>query len=286
MDVHPLRFGSIRVKEAHYRGRGQSRAVRTLRWALDPNFHDPLPILGWVIDHPEGPIVVDTGERAAASLSSYYPPLARWFYRWQFQVDVAPEDELDPQLRRLGFDPDDVATVVLTHAHFDHVDGLCDVPDAEVVCSRREYEDAMAGGARYGTLREHLPANFAPTCITFDGPEIGPFSASHHLAHGVFLVPTPGHTHGHLSVVVDTGDGELFLAGDAAFDQQSLLARQVDGVAMDADTHRETQRRILRFVAERPTVVLPSHDPDAPRRLREHEFCRVPPDAVPATKST
>jgi glyoxylase-like metal-dependent hydrolase (beta-lactamase superfamily II) len=286
MQVHPLRFGTLRVKEAHYRGRGRSRATRRLRWALDRHFHEPLPILGWVVEHPEGVIVVDTGERAAAAHPAYYPPLARWFYRWQFQVDVAPEDELGPQLRRLDIDPDDVRWVVLTHAHFDHVDGLCDVPEAEVVCSKREYEDAMNGGVRYGTLVDHLPAGFDPTLVPFDGPPVGPFEDSHHLAEGVFLVPTPGHTRGHLSVVVDDGADALFFAGDAVFDQDCLFEDHVDGVAMDADAHRETRARIRQFATERPTVVLPSHDPDAPRRLYERVVCRVPTSTPAATKNS
>src|SRR4051794_29046267 len=65
----------------------------------------PAPIHAWVIEHPDGPILVDTGSTHRARDA----PFATFH--------VTRADELDHQLAGAGFDPADVATVVLTHIH-------------------------------------------------------------------------------------------------------------------------------------------------------------------------
>jgi len=88
----------------------------------------------------------------------------------------------------------------------------------------------------------------------------------------VRLVPTPGHTPGHLSVVAETDDHLVVFAGDASYSEEILLEQVVDGVAPDERVAQETLARLLDLARRRPTVYLPSHDPEAVRRLTE----RVP----------
>jgi N-acyl homoserine lactone hydrolase len=85
-------------------------------------------------------------------------------------------------------------------------------------------------------------------------------------------VPTPGHTHGHLSVlVIRPGLPDLLLAGDASFTEQLMLDGIVDGVAIDARAARETLGRLQRHTRSRPTVYLPAHDPRSAHRFEHAE---------------
>src|SRR5215204_3423638 len=108
--IHLLQTGSVRIKSAQSRRRpgGLARVI------LDRTWTEWLPIYAWMIKHPEGAIVVDTGETARTYEPGYFP---RWhpYYRFAVRMDVTPEQEIGPQLRRMGIEPEEVRTVVLTH---------------------------------------------------------------------------------------------------------------------------------------------------------------------------
>ena len=82
------------------------------------------------------------------------------------------------------------------------------------------------------------------------------------------LLPTPGHTAGHASVLVDDGEGpRVLLAGDAVYGHEQLQAGWIDGVAAHAGQARASIARLRELCARAPTVVLPTHDPASARRL-------------------
>jgi N-acyl homoserine lactone hydrolase len=272
MNVHAIQTGTVAVKQGQpdgggHRRRSFARLLANRRWT------DPLPILAWLIEHPEGLIVVDTGETARVAEPGYFTP---WhpYYRLGLREWVAPDQEIGPQLRRLGFDPVDVRWVVLTHFHTDHAGGLAHFAHSEIVTSRRAFEEArgLAGKVR-GFLPHRWPAGFAPTLVDFASGPFGPFPASTRLteAGDVHLLPTPGHTGGHLSVALEEDETVVFLAGDASYTQSLMLEGRSDGVAPKPSQAVETLVRIQRLVAERPTVYLPSHDPQSAARLAARE---------------
>jgi N-acyl homoserine lactone hydrolase len=266
--VHAIQTGTVSIKELQRDGGGRAR--RNLpRVLIDNRWTEPLPILAWLVEHPEGLIVVDTGETARVAEPGYLTPWQPYF-RFGVREQVAPEDEIGPQLRALGFDPGDVRWVVLTHFHTDHAGGLAHFPSSEIVSSRvdHRYSRGLLGKVR-GFLPQHWPQGFSPTLTDFtDGP-FGPFEASATLtaAGDVHLVPTPGHTPGHLSVAIDGGEKLLFLAGDASYTEELMLAGRADGVSPDPARARDSLARIRQLAAQRPTVYLPTHDPEAPARL-------------------
>jgi glyoxylase-like metal-dependent hydrolase (beta-lactamase superfamily II) len=266
--VHAIQTGTVSIKELQRDGGGRNR--RSLpRVFMDRRWTEPLPILAWLIEHPEGLIVVDTGETARVAESGYFP---RWhpYFRLGLREWVAPEQEIGPQLRALGFSPGDVRWVVLTHFHTDHAGGLAHFAANEVVSSRIDYRFSrgLLGKAR-GFLPQHWPQGFAPTLTDFPDAPFGPFPASTTLtaAGDVHLVATPGHTPGHLSVAVDDGETVLFLAGDTSYTEQLMLAGTPDGASPDPGRARQTLARIRQLTAQRPTVYLPTHDPEATTRL-------------------
>ena len=201
MKVHALQTGTVAVKSRQQRGVGHGirRQVNTL---LDRAWTEPLPIFAWVIEHPEGLIMVDTGETARTAQPGYFP-------RW--------------------------------HPYF---------------------------------LPQHWPSWFAPRPITFNAGPVGPFSRSYPLtqAGDVVLIPTPGHTPGHLSVIVREGDTALFLAGDTSYTEGLILEGAIDGVAPDEAAYRLTSRRIVQYLRSVPTVYLPSHDPASAARLAARQI--------------
>lgn len=112
-------------------------------------------------------------------------------------------------------------------------------------------------------------ADAAGACV------VGPFPASYPLtdAGDVLLVPTRGHTFGHLSVLVEQPGGpRLVLAGDASYRQDLMLDGVVDGVAADEKAAKATLGRLQRYVREQPTVYLPAHDPGSDKRFSAQEI--------------
>ncbi len=150
--VHAIRTGSVRVRANQVRGKGRG-ALRQLSTFAGRAWSEWMPIHAWVIEHPEGLIVVDTGETARVMAPGYFP---RWhpYYRRGVEFRVRPAEEIGPQLRDRWLDPRDVRTVVLTHLHTDHAGGLHHFPDSEVLVHR----DALAAASgMMGRLRGYLP---------------------------------------------------------------------------------------------------------------------------------
>ncbi len=141
MRVHAIQTGLVQIKASQLNGRGHGLG-RRLAPLVDDTWAPWLPTFAWVIEHPEGIILVDTG--ASARLKS----LPRWhpYFRNAVRFDIEPEQEVGPQLRALGMGPKDVKQVVLTHLHIDHDAGLSAFPDSEVLVSRREIERASGPG--------------------------------------------------------------------------------------------------------------------------------------------
>ena len=268
MNIHAIQTGTVAIKTRQREGLGRG-IVRQVNTLLDPNWTPFLPIYAWVIEHPEGLIVIDTGETARATQPGYFPG---WnpYYRLAVREQVTPEQEIGPQLRAHGFSPDDVRWLVLTHLHTDHAGGLAHFPHAEILLSRGEYDAARGLGSQLrGALPQHWPNWFAPKLVQFAPEPYGSFTSSYRLTQmgDIILVPTPGHTPGHLSVIVQEEQQALFLAGDVSYTEDLMLAGAVDGVSMDVAGASQSLHAVQQFVRSTPTVYLPSHDPAAAERL-------------------
>jgi N-acyl homoserine lactone hydrolase len=268
MKIHAIQTGTVAVKESQRNG-GQRSRRSLLRVLTDSHWTEPLPIYVWLIEHPEGLIVVDTGETARVAEPGYFP---RWqpYFRFGVREWVSPEQEIGPQLQALGFSPDDVRWVVLTHFHTDHAGGLAHFPTSEILATGTDYANArgLAGSVR-GFLPQRWPTWFAPTLIEHgDGPfESFVQSTTLTQAGDVHLLPTPGHTPGHMSVAVEDRDQVIVLAGDASYTEQNMLDGVNDGVSPSMKAARDSLARLRRLASTRPTVYLPSHDPGSAARL-------------------
>ena len=206
MHVVAVSTGRVRAK----------RAVRGVRRYLPGGWSDAtLPVNVFAVTHPEGVLLFDTGQSAAAARPGFLP---QWHpYLRLARFELTDEEEAAPQLRGLGLDPMSVRWVVLSHLHTDHVGGLGGFPRAEVVVSSVEWDVARGlGGRLRGYVPHQWPTGIVPRLVDLDGPAIGPFPRSLDLAGDgrLLLVPTPGHTAGHLSLLARADDRGYLLAGD------------------------------------------------------------------------
>ncbi|MGW0119234.1 N-acyl homoserine lactonase family protein [Streptomyces sp. NPDC003327] len=172
------------------------------------------PVLAYLVRHAGGSLLFDTGMGTGS-------PEADAHYR--------------PVRRPLTVGPADVDLVVNCHLHFDHIGGNQLFPDTPVLVQRTELATARAGGHTIDSL---LP-----------GVRYEELDGEHEIAPGVLIVPTPGHTEGHQSLVVDHGERITVLAGQA-YD-----------VADEFGTpYRPWLDRLGELAAGRPARVLFAHD--------------------------
>jgi N-acyl homoserine lactone hydrolase len=272
MKIHAIQTGTVALTSSWRAGVGHGRR-RLLNTLLDREWTEPLPIFAFAIEHPEGVIVVDTGETARVAEPGYFP---RWspFFRFAVREHVERDEEIGPQLERLRIEPGDVRWVVMTHLHTDHAGGLPHFANSEILVSRTEmqYATGLRGRLR-GYVNKPWPAWFDPTLVDLPSNELGPFPASLPLtqAGDVTLVPVPGHTPGQVAVIVEDDDHSVLLAGDSSYTQAAMLRGAADGVGADEVAERLTHERIRAYAAATPTVYLPSHDPETGVRLAQRQ---------------
>ena len=260
--VHNIQTGYVAVKQAHRQYEGPDGSG-LLAIAADSSWTGWMPVNTWMIEHPEGVIVVDTGETARATQPGYYLRGDQFFYGSFLRFALAEEDEIGPQLTSLGIPPQEVRWVVQTHLHGDHMGGMGYFNNADFLISPADYPSSI------GAIPYRYPEWLEPTLVGFDGEPVGAFSGSYPISRAgdVFIVPTPGHSLGHQSVILRDGDLHYFFAGDTSFDDVQLLNVDTAGIAADPSRSRDTLRQIQDYCRAFDTVYLPSHDPASRARL-------------------
>ncbi|MBV1706558.1 MAG: N-acyl homoserine lactonase family protein [Hyphomicrobiales bacterium] len=275
--IQILQTGTVWIKAAQVRARGAG-LMRIYNGLFDADWSPELPIYAYLIEHPEGLILVDTGETARAMRRGYFP-LWHPYYHVGIRLNVQPDDEIGPQLRLAGFDPRDVKTIVLTHLHTDHAGGLAWFDKVRVLVSKQEYEAARGFAGRVAGYPNHRwPKNFTPELQQL--PAIGSdlMDASMPLTSdgAVRLIAAPGHTRGQMAVSVEI-DGIMFLlAGDVSYLEQTLRDGIPDGLGADPAAQLQTHARILAMARRRPLVYLNGHDPNCRQRLQDRQTLQPP----------
>jgi glyoxylase-like metal-dependent hydrolase (beta-lactamase superfamily II) len=257
--LHSINTGRLVGNQTFLRGEGWSSLLRR---PLDVGF----PVLSFVLEHPGGLIAVDTG--VSPYVRSPRPRSQR-----RFVPNPVERRPIGQAMRAIGFDPADVERVVLTHLDWDHAGGLADFPTAQVLVHRPEWEFAKTRFGRKRFEPELWPAGFSPSLYELDPKPFGPFPASLPLTPDgdVRIVPLPGHTPGHVGVVVDLKDARVLLCGDHVL-RADWFAEDVDAGRLlglgiwNAKAARDTSRRIQKFLTAEEALLIPSHDEESPRR--------------------
>ncbi|MEU7579747.1 N-acyl homoserine lactonase family protein [Streptomyces sp. NPDC041068] len=195
------------------------------------------PALAYLVRRDEGLLLFDTGIGAAdPGTEAHYRPRRR---------------PLQEALAGVGVTCADISVVVNCHLHFDHCGGNPLFAHTPIVVQARELATARRGGYTIDEL------------VDFPGAEYEEISGEAEIWPGVRIVPTPGHTEGHQSLVVQQHDGTVVLAGQAydfathfASDHLALRAAS-DGVEPPLPSYRPWLERLLAFD---PRRVLFAHD--------------------------
>jgi glyoxylase-like metal-dependent hydrolase (beta-lactamase superfamily II) len=226
-------------------------------------------LTSFIVKHPQATFIVDpavcidAGRRAIAQL----PAVLR--------AAVRPPADTIPTITALNRLPEapQLDFALPTHAHWDHVSGLLDLPDLPVHLHRVERDWISSGPvAPVGGVRDSL-RDRPVTEYDLDGPPVLTFTRSRDLFsdNSVILVDLAGHTPGSVGVLAHTRRGWILIAGDAAWHELQIeKVRQKSsypGGLADEDRD-ETFRTLQRLrLARHAVTIIPTHDHRAALKL-------------------
>ncbi|KAJ6137344.1 hypothetical protein N7471_003830 [Penicillium samsonianum] len=284
-----LTTGTVRIRPSMRSQPVSKFAIfRRLRSLCDKTWTEPLPVGVFLIRHPEGLFLMDTGQSPCCNDAGYFPRLAL-FNGLLSKFTIERQDGVLEQLHKLGIKATDLKAVILSHLHNDHAGGLEDLvaeaPDLPIYVSREHWNafgEHPIFASMEGATPNHWPKEFSPKIVDLQDRPLGPWKQSYPVTEDgrIVIVDTSGHVPGHISLVI-YGDGEdgqsqvtYFLPGDATYGLDLLDKEQPDGINDDPMRAHQTLKTIKEFAKETDVVVLPSHDIDTPRLLADRVVYR------------
>jgi glyoxylase-like metal-dependent hydrolase (beta-lactamase superfamily II) len=180
-----------------------------------------------LIETIDGLVLIDTGY-GTQDVRKPHPRLSKTFHAL-LNIKFRMEETAINQVRGLGFSPDDVRHIVITHLDFDHAGGIEDFPNARVHVMEAERETAEKKRRGFITKRRYRPVQWDNvrdwrTYANGGEPWFG-FEAVRDLdglPPEILMVPLPGHTWGHAGVAVQHNGGWVLNAGDAYFYREEM----------------------------------------------------------------
>ncbi|HKN40623.1 MAG TPA: MBL fold metallo-hydrolase [Acidimicrobiia bacterium] len=269
--------GTVDIHPQHaYRGRSPMYwwVLTSRRWLTER------PINVYVIEHADGLVVFDSGQdRASVTDPRYFPGGAVGVvYDRLARFDIAETETFSAGIERLGYNTGDVSTAVISHLHQDHIGGVAEIPQAELLVAGDEWRSLHRPMAEArGLLRRHIelpglrwsPVEFEPLQGRAAG-SLRPFTRGRDLFGdgSLVLLPTPGHTAGSVSLLVRRNDGPpLLLVGDLTYDIHAFERGVHSGVGSRRRLAR-TRRAVLALREANPGLrILAAHDPAAAQLL-------------------
>lgn len=231
-----------------------------------------LPVSAYLIEHPKGRILVDTGWHREMSPDGVYDrksqikSLGSWQLYLVNQGRIAKGQAIDEQLAKMGLKPSDIDYVLLTHLDCDHVNGLSQLKGAKHILVAR---DEMAGIKKGLTERiryqERWWKGVDMELFDWNGTE-GPVGRSYDLFGdgSVAMVNIPGHSAGLCAVKIRNEEGKfVLLFSDGGYARKSWEQMITSGICKD----KKLQRQSLQWIREQsmlPECVesLANHDPE------------------------
>ncbi|MCR5517512.1 MAG: rubredoxin [Lachnospiraceae bacterium] len=179
-------------------------------------------------------------------------------------------------LAALGYKPEQVTKVLLTHRHSDHSGELRSFPNAKIYVNHDELgADELQG------IDNIVPVDFT------DGAYHN-FPASQKIRDGIYMIKAKGHTNGN-SLVIAENDGLFYmLHGDITYVDEALYQNKQSVVFDDLAAARETLDRVREFVSKNPTVYCGTHTPQGYENLEAKRVIDLndPPETIPAGEIT
>ena len=195
------------------------------------------PVLGYVVQHPNGTVLLDSGMGSHPDVDDHYRPR---------------RIRLPDALHAAGLKVADLTVVVNCHLHFDHCGGNPSLAGLPIVV--QEVELAAA----------HLPDYTLPELVDAPGLTYEAACGDVEIFLGVTVIPTPGHTDGHQSVVVRRGDGSVLVLAGQSHDTATAYSADALAVRASVDGHPPplpvTPAWMMRLVELDPSRVYFAHD--------------------------
>jgi N-acyl homoserine lactone hydrolase len=263
--IHAIQTGTVAVKRSHLTNH-TAHFFTPIKISLDKHFTEFMPIWVWVIEHPEGNIVIDTGETANVMNPNYFKPAGKLVAKYSkknFKFNVKKENEIGFQLKKLGIKNDSIKNVVLTHLHIDHTDGIKDFKNVEIIVNEQEYKNPS------GHFPELVPNWFKPKTVKYKKDFVEIFNEAFPLTESedLLLIPTNGHTKNHASVLFRTDDCDILFAGDVCYNQEQLITNDLPGINVNYKETKKTYENIKKYAKNNKLIFLPSHDINSGIRL-------------------
>jgi glyoxylase-like metal-dependent hydrolase (beta-lactamase superfamily II) len=274
--LHPLLAGrALAPAAALLRESGRLAWRRALGLGVGKDAWMPIPIQAFLVEHAgAGLVLIDTGLHPSVAVKprENFGRVTLLAFR-DLQMDAG--QALPAQLRERGLDPSAVRAVVMTHLHVDHASGISEFPGATFLVSRAEWDAAADQGPTHGYVRRQFDHAFDYRLLDFEATASSVMSFSGFArSFDVFgdgslrVVYTPGHTLGHMSVVLRTARGEVLVAGDAMYLRRTLADTHLPYRTEDEHLFRRSLREIRRYADETPgALIIPGHDWEAWQEL-------------------
>lgn len=158
-------------------------------------------------------------------------------------------------LKAIGYKPEQVTKILLTHKHADHSGELRSFPNAKIYVNKDELNAAELQG-----LSNIIPVSFT------DGAYYN-FPETQIIANGIRYIKAKGHTNGN-SIVIVENDGLFYLIhGDITYVDEALYENKLSVVYEDREAARKTLDRVREFIRNHPTVYLSTHTPQGYENL-------------------
>ena len=207
---------------------------------FDANIKYRSCLQNFLIDNGEEVILVDTG------LPSEYP-YPTFDEKTQIFLGTKIKNYVDA-LQDLGYKPEQVSKILVTHKHEDHTGELRSFPNAKIYIGRPDAEAMKLTGENI------IPVDFT------DGAYKN-FPACQKIADGVYYIQAVGHTKGNSIVIVEDGDLNYMIHGDVTYTDEALYENKLSVVFEDKDAARETLNRVREFIRNNKTVYCSTHTP-------------------------
>jgi N-acyl homoserine lactone hydrolase len=274
--LSPLLVARLKLPPAlHYREEGRLAGARAMGIRVPLERWLEVPVVAFLVEHPKaGAILIDTGfhPAVAADEKQAFGRFGGFLFK---DLRMEAEHAVPAQLRQRGIQPADVAIVIMTHLHPDHASGVSEFPNSTFVVSDREWAAAASGSQLEGYFPRQFDHAFDWRTLDFDGPESDSFASFGRsfdlLGDGsIRLVFTPGHTAGHLSVVLRLKGREVLVAGDAIYSLRTLRDSHLPYRMADEHLFRRSLREIQLYARETPdALIVAGHDMEQWRSLEE-----------------
>ena len=157
--------------------------------------------------------------------------------------------------KALGYKPEQVTKILLTHRHADHSGELRSFPNAKVYVNQEEL-----GAAELQGLDNLVPVNFT------DGPYYN-FPETQKICDGIYFIKAKGHTNGNSLVIVENEGLFYMIHGDITYVDEALYENKLSVVFDDQAAARQTLDRVREFICNHPTVYLSTHTPQGYENL-------------------